>query len=357
MKVIIVLGVRPEIIKLSCIIRKLESRCELVIVHTGQNSNPVLNDIFFEELQIRKPDYFLGATGTFGQQIGVIFPKIEEIFIKEKPDRVLMLGDVNSGLCAIVAERMGIKVFHMEAGNRCGEKMAEEINRGIIDSVSTINLPYTNRSRDNLIREGYNMRRVFITGNPIYEVLKYYMPYIDESNVIERLGLLPKTYFLATFHRQECVDNPAKLQEIIKGLTLVGEFYKLPIIVSTHPRTKSKLTELVPNSYIQYLEAMGFFDFVNLEKNALCIISDSGTCCEEGTIMRVPTVVCRNAIERPEVIEVGSTVLSGINGQRIFDCTKSMVDNNFLNWDMPEGYIDNNVSEKVINHLLGEINV
>ncbi len=357
-KIITVLGTRPEIIRLSRILPKLDKMCNHVLIHTSQNYDKNLSDIFFKDLGLRLPDYYLGATGKMGEQIGTILKKTEEIFTKEKPDKVLILGDTNSGLCAIIAERMGIKIFHMEAGNRCYDKeVPEEINRRIIDGIASYNFPYTPGSRENLIKEGIDKTKIITSGNPIYEVLTHYKKQIDRSNILKQLKLKSKKFFLVSFHRAECVDNKEKLEEIIRALDIIASKYKLPIIVSVHPRTQNKLNKwnIIPNNAMEkFLAPMGFFDFVKLEKEALCIISDSGTVCEEGTILRTPTVICRNTTERPEVIEAGSGMLSGINTGNIWKCVDIMIKNK-TTWDMPEGYIDNNVSDKMIKYLLGRV--
>lgn len=358
MKILTILGTRPEIIRLSRIIPKLDKACNHIILHTGQNYDTRLSDIFFEDLKLRKPDYYLGAKGAMAGQIAIILKESEKIFIKEKPDKVLILGDTNSGLAGIIAERMGIPVYHMEAGNRCYDReVPEEINRNIIDHFSTYNFPYTPRSRENLIKEGLNRSRIITSGNPIYEVLTYYNFQIEDSNILDKLKLYGKEYFLTTFHRAECVDTKERLNKIITGLEMIADKYRTPIIASVHPRTRNKMSvwSLKPkNKLIKFLKPMRFFDFVNLEKNALCMISDSGTCCEEGTILRTPTVICRNSTERPETIEAGSAMLSGINADMILKCTDIML-NNSTNWTMPIGYIDGNVSDKIIKYLTGRL--
>lgn len=357
-KIITIFGTRPEIIRLSRIMSKLDKVCNHVMVHTGQNYDTRLSDIFFKDLNLRQPDYYLDAKGSMAEQIAIILKEIEKIFIKEKPDKVLILGDTNSGLAGIIAERMGISVYHMEAGNRCYDKeVPEEVNRNIIDHVSSYNFPYTPRSRENLIKEGINRNRIITSGNPIYEVLTYYNTEIDKSKILTTLNLESQKYFLSTFHRAECVDYKERLEQIIQGLVLVATKNSMPVIVSVHPRTKEKIKKLyqwtIPN-YIVLCEPFSFFDFVKLEKNANVIISDSGTCCEEGTILRVPTVICRNTTERPETIEAGSAILSGINSEQILNCTNIMK-NKSTKWTMPIGYIDDNVSDKMIKYLTGRL--
>ena len=358
MKIITILGTRPEIIRLSRIMPKLDEVCSHIIVHTGQNYDTKLSDIFFEDLQLRQPDYYLGAKGTTAEQIAIILKESEKIFIKEKPDKVLILGDTNSVMAGIIAERMGIPVYHMEAGNRCYDKeVPEEINRNIIDHVASYNFPYIPRSKENLITEGINRSKIIVSGNPIYEVLQHYSYQIESSDILKKLKLIKNAYFLTTFHRAECVDTKERLQEVVLGLDKIAKKYRCPIICSIHPRTRNKLNtwSITPkDKYIQFLEPIRFFDFINLEKNALAMISDSGTCCEEGTILRTPTIICRNSTERPETIEVGSAMLSGINAEMILKCTGIMT-NKSTDWDMPIGYIDNNVSDKMIKYLTGRL--
>lgn len=358
MKIITVLGCRPEIIRLSRIIPKLDKVCNHILVHTGQNYDPKLSDIFFKDLNLRQPNYYLGAKGSMGEQIAIILRESEKIFIKEQPAKVLILGDTNSGLSAIIAERMGIPVYHMEAGNRCYDKeVPEEVNRNLIDHIASFNFPYTPGSKGNLIKEGLDKTKIITSGNPINEVLTYYNYQIKYSEILTKLALKSKEYFLASFHRAECVDKPEKLAQILTGLEMIVYQYKMPIIVSVHPRTRQKLNNLnlkFIHKTIRFLEPLNFFDFVKLEKNALCMISDSGTVCEEGTILRTPTVICRDTTERPETIEVGSAILSGINDMNILNCTKLLVSSN-TNWDMPKGYMDLNVSNKMITYLIGRL--
>jgi UDP-N-acetylglucosamine 2-epimerase (non-hydrolysing) len=351
MRIITILGTRPEIIRLSKIIPKLDKNCEHILVHTGQNYDRKLFEIFFEELELRKPDYFLNCkANSFGEQISIILKEIESLFIKLKPDKVLILGDTNSGLSAIIAERMMIPVYHMEAGNRCYDlKVPEEKNRKIIDSISTVALPYTPNSRENLLIEGLPKERVIVTGNPIYEVLTFYEKKISSSKILETLSLVSKQFFLVTIHRAENVDVKERITQIFEGLELIANEYQLPIIFSTHPRTKNKLEIFqinIKNSKIKLMEPFGFFDFVWLEKNAKMVLTDSGTVQEECCIFHVPTVTIRDTTERPETVECGSNIISGINSSKILECTKVMLEGN-RNWDFPIGYIDDNVSVKV----------
>jgi len=352
-----ILGTRPEVIRLSRIIPKLDKLCEHVVVHTGQNYDTRLNDIFFSELGIRKPNYFLDVkTGDFGVQIGAMFQKLEVKLTTEKPNKVLILGDTNSGLCAIVCERLGIPVYHMEAGNRCFDKrVPEEINRKIIDSISSFNLPYTQLSKENLLKDGVHKSKIFVTGNPIYEVLEHYYEGIEKSKVLKTLGLKSKQYFLSTFHRAENVDDHLTLKQIVGGLSLVANQYKLPVICSVHPRTMDKIqkwTVHADDPNVRFCEPFGLFDFVKLEKNAKCIISDSGTVAEEACILGVPNIIIRNSTERPEVIECGSNILAGTSACNIFRCAKIMADME-PEWETPEGYGIRDVSDRVIKILLG----
>ena len=352
-----VVGTRPELIRLSRIIPKLDQVCQHILIHTGQNHNPLLKDIFFEELNIRQPNYYLNIDNQLPLwlRIGEMLNQVEKILIQEKPDKVLILGDTYSGLSAIVSERLQIPVYHCEAGNRSYSKeVPEEINRQIIDHISSYNLPYTQRSKQNLLLEGLPLRKIYVTGNPIKEVLDYYNEEIEQSNILEKLNLTPKKYFLSTFHRFENVDNPERLNEIIEGLNKITSYYHHPIIISTHPHTRNKLKDSFSNDYLKFLDPMGFFDFVKLEKNALCVLSDSGTVPEETTILRIPSIILRNETERPEILDVGSSILSGINRDKIFSCTEQVI-NSPTNWELPENYDKDNVSQTVINILMSKI--
>lgn len=353
-----ILGTRPEIIRLSLIIKKLdEYASQHVLVHTGQNFTPSLSEVFFQELNIRKPDYILANQQlSLGEQLSKMYKELEQLFLKEKPDKVLILGDTNSGLSAILAERMGISVIHMEAGNRCFDlEVPEEKNRRIIDAISSFNLPYTPQSKENLIKEGIPSNRIITSGNPINEVLKHYEPAIKKSSILEKLSLKENDYFLVTAHRAENVDHEDRLLEIMKGINMVAEFYQKRIICSIHPRTKSRIENislLEVHPLVEFHEPFGFFDFVNLEKNAFCVLTDSGTVQEECCLFYVPTVTIRKTTERPETIQCGSNMLSGIDANQILTCVHVMV-NQLKNWYYPEGYGDVNVSDKVIKVVLG----
>src|SRR5947209_6464435 len=291
MKIVTVLGTRPEIIRLSRIIAKLDTLCDQVIMHTGQNYDRNLNEIFFEQLGVRKPDYFLGARGTFGEQIGIILAESERILKQEKPDRFLVLGDTNSSLAAVVAKRLGIPVYHMEAGNRCfDDRVPEEVNRRIIDHSSDVLLPYTERSRANLLREGIAGERIFVTGNPIFEVITHYDSRIEESDILKTLKLEAGKYFLVTMHREENVDIEERLRSLFDALDQIQREYQAPVVCSVHPRTRKRMEKFntsVQNERIIFSEPFGFFDFISLERNAWCVLSDSGTVQEECCIFRV----------------------------------------------------------------------
>lgn len=357
MKIMTILGTRPEIIRLCLIIKKLDKFCDHVLVHTGQNYERKLNEIFFDELELRKPDHYLNAkASSFGEQVSIILREIEKLFVELKPDRILILGDTNSGLSAIIAERMMIPVFHMEAGNRCFDlKVPEEKNRRIIDSIASINMPYTKNSRENLVREGVQKERIVTSGNPIYEVLQHYDGQIEKSKILSDLGLKTQSYFLVTAHRAENVDDRERLQQLLDGLELVAAEYKLPVICSLHPRTKNKLEQFgmtIKNPNIKLMEPFGFFDFVKLEKNARLVLTDSGTVQEECCIFRVPAVTMRDTTERPETVECGSNIISGLSSKKILDCTRIMMQSP-CKWDFPEGYVDPNVSDKIVKILNG----
>ncbi len=358
MKIVTILGTRPEIIRLSLIIKKLDQLADQhVLIHTGQNFTPSLNDVFFQEFQLRKPDYILMKQQfSFGNQIAHLFSELEKILLHEKPDKVLVLGDTNSALSSIVTERLNIPVVHMEAGNRCFDlNVPEEKNRKVIDAISTFNLPYTKYSRENLIREGVPVNRIMVSGNPIYEVLTQFAEQIDNSRILEKLNVSKGKYMLVTAHRAENVDNHVHLKEILTGLNLVAEHFKMPIICSIHPRTKSRILEsstVQMNPFVQFHEPFGFFDFVKLEKHAFCALTDSGTVQEECCLFQVPTVTMRNSTERPETVECGSNCVSGVSATQILASVKVMT-NQKKQWSIPEGYGDLDVSDRVVKFILG----
>ncbi len=357
MKLMTFLGTRPEIIRLSVIIKVLDRFCKHVLVYTGQNYDENLSQVFFRELGVRQPDIDLGVqTSDFAEQVGQIITRAGEAMQKVKPDRVMILGDTNSGLAAIVAARRGIPVFHLEAGNRCyDDRVPEEINRRIIDHCSTVLMPYTNRSRDNLLREGIEHDRIFVIGNPIYEVLKTYSPEIEAGDVLGRLGLQPRKYFLVTMHRAENVDDPERLKSLLEGLHQVEAKFQHPILVSLHPRTRDKMSQYglaVRSELIHLLDPLGFSDFVTLERNARCVLTDSGTVQEECCIFRVPNVTIRDVTERPETVECGSNILAGAEPEMIVQAV-DLVLNSSCDWTPPPEYVVDHVSSTVAKIILG----
>jgi len=357
MKVVTVLGTRPEIIRLSRVIEKLDRLCENKLIHTGQNFDPNLSDIFFQQLRVRPPDYFLGVAGaTFGQQIGQMLAAVDKVLNDERPDALLILGDTNSGLCSFIAKRMAIPVFHMEAGNRCyDDRVPEEVNRRVIDHSSTILMPYTQRSKENLVREGIENHRIYVTGNPIKEVIDHYQNDIAASDIHARLGVEPGKFFLVTMHRAENVDIETRLRNLTEALIQVQQRYGYPVICSLHPRTKNKMQHFgigVDNTQVRFLDPLGFFDFVALERTAYCALSDSGTVQEECCIFHVPNVTLRDVTERPETIECGSNMLSGCEPAAVLRCLDTVL-SHAPDWNPPQEYLEEDVSSKVAKIVLG----
>lgn len=357
MKLLTFFGTRPEIIRLSRIIPLLDRLCEHTLVHTGQNYDPNLSDIFFRDLGLRPPNLHLGVRGgNFAEQLAQIFVRSEQILRQASPDRVLILGDTNSGMAAVIAARMGIPVYHLEAGNRCyDDRVPEEINRRIIDHSSTVLLPYTGRSKDNLVREGIAREKIFVVGNPIHEVLQANESGIAASGVHARLGLVPGEYFVVTLHRAENVDARERLESIVNGLRLVVETYRKPMVLSLHPRTADKVRAFsidFSSRYFQVIEPLGFFDFVSLERRALCVLTDSGTVQEECAILKVPNVTVRDVTERPETLECGSNLLTGAEPESILRAV-NMATQDGPAWNPPSEYLEPNVSRIVANIVLG----
>lgn len=352
MKIMTILGTRPEIIRLSRIMPKLDKECDHVIVHTGQNYDKTLNDIFFEDMGLRLPDVMINSKSeTLGGQLAKIFVGVEKALNEHKPDKVLILGDTNTSLCTVLVERLGYPVYHMEAGNRCFDlKVPEEKNRKIIDCVSSFNLPYTPGSRENLVREGIAKHRVFETGNPIWEVMQHYSGECSRSGVLKHLNVQGQKIVLVTAHRAENVDDEGRLFNILGALDEIARTTK--VIFSCHPRTRNRINNLhwEPRDNFKIIEPVGFFDFIKLEGWAECVITDSGTVQEECCLLRVPTVTIRDSTERPETVECGSNIVSGLNKDNILNCfkrAKSLP----TDWEIPKGYKDENVSDKVINFL------
>jgi UDP-N-acetylglucosamine 2-epimerase (non-hydrolysing) len=357
MKVMTVLGTRPEIIRLSRVIALLDAHTSHVLVHTGQNYDDRLNGLFFRELGVRQPDVLMNVRASgFGQQAGEILAGIEPVFLEHRPDRLLILGDTNSGLTAIVARRLGIPVFHMEAGNRCyDDRVPEEVNRRIIDHCSTVLMPYTQRSRENLLREGFEGHRVYVIGNPIHQVITRHEPAIAASGCLEQLGLEAKRFFLVTMHRAENVDREDKLRGIIAALSRLHERYGFPVICSFHPRTRAKAEQFgvdLQHEGVRFLEPLGFIDFIRLERAAFCILSDSGTVQEEACIFGVPNVTVREVTERPETIDCGSNVLSGCDPDDILRHV-GVVTTESTGWDPPAEYVAPLVAETVLRIVTG----
>ena len=348
-KILTILGTRPEIIRLSQIIPKLDQVSDHRVLHTGQNYDPNLTDIFFQELDIRLPDRVLDSRGSLAEQLCSTFVGVEQYLKEFDPDAVLVLGDTNSGLSAVICERLGYPVFHMEAGNRCYDLLVpEEKNRRIIDHVSTINLPYTELSRQNLLREGLSNQRVLVTGNPIREVIDAYSANIQRSDILSRMNIKPGQYVVATAHRAENVDNPERLASIVAALEHVAQQY--PVIFSCHPRTRQRLENYVPKN-VHMLEPLGFFDWARLERDSRLAITDSGTVQEEMCLFRKPTITIRATTERPETVSCGSNIVSGLDFDNIVMCYRQALQ--LGSWTVPEEYTRTNVSNTVINILLG----
>ena len=319
-----IVGTRPELIKMSRVIAEFDQHTKHILVHTGQNYDYELNQVFFEDLGIRKPDYFLGVAGeNAAQTIGQVIIKADEAMEKERPDAVMLYGDTNSCLAVISAKRRKIPVFHMEAGNRCfDQRVPEELNRKVLDHLSDINLVLTEHARRYLIAEGIRPETIIKTGSHMREVLDYYMPQIQKSDVLRRTGLETGKYFIVSAHREENVDTPANLLDLVETLNALAETYSCPVIVSTHPRTRKRLDALTTgelNPNIQFLKPFGFFDYVKLQMNALCVVSDSGTITEEASLLDLPAITIRNAHERPEGMDVGTVIMSGLKKERVLD--------------------------------------
>lgn len=354
-----VVGTRPELIRLSRVMARLDAHTKHVIVHTGQNYDYELNEIFFRDLRLRKPDHFLGIeTRSLGQAIGDLMRRTEEILLREKPDAMLILGDTNSALASIMARRMKIPIYHMEAGNRCFDfNVPEETNRRIVDHISDFNLVYTEHARRNLLREGLPARRIFLTGSPMGEVLDHYMKDIKKSTVLRRLRLKAGGYFVVSVHREENVDNARNLQSILAVLNSLGEEYDVPIVVSTHPRTQKRLDALTERRHarIAFLKPFGFHDYVHLQMHAFCTISDSGTISEEAAILSFPAVTVRNAMERPEAMDAGTIVLTGLDSETVLDAVRLVTaDRAALARARPPAEYDiRNTSDRVLKIILG----
>lgn len=360
LKIMTILGTRPEIIRLSCVMALLDKYVDHKIVHTGQNYDYELNEMFFKELNVRKPDYFLGAgPGSLGTVMGNILISIEKVLEKEKPDAVLILGDTNSSIAGIMARRMKIPVYHMEAGNRCFDlNVPEEINRRIIDHISDFNLVYTEHARRHLLSEGLPHRRIYLTGSPMKEVLLTHMDKIQSSKILDQLGLKKDGYFIVSIHREENVDNKENLLLLLRSLALVCKEYDLPVVVSTHPRTKNRLKSLSLaklHANIQFLKPFGFFDYNHLQMHTFCAISDSGTISEESSILSFPAITVRNAMERPEALDTGNIILTGLNPDTIIQAIKvaTAEKESLSKHSIPREYEVENVSQRVVKLIIG----
>jgi len=359
-KVMTIVGTRPEIIKLSRVVDELDRHTRHILVHTGQNYDFELNRVFFEQLGIREPDYFLNvASENLGKTIGNVIAGSFEVMTNEKPEALLILGDTNSCLAAISAKRLKIPVFHMEAGNRCfDERVPEEINRRIVDHICDINMTYTEHARRYLLREGIRPETVIKTGSPMKEVLGYYLPRIESSDCLEQMNLKPGGYFLVSAHREENVDDEIRFRDFLQSLNAISQKYERPIIVSTHPRTRKKLDQektAHPDQRIQFLKALGFFEYVKLEMNAFCVVSDSGTITEESSILNFPAVTIRESHERPEGMDEGTLIMCGLKAERILQSIDIVVSHHSKtdrSFKLINDYDTESVSKKVLRVIM-----
>ena len=361
LKVMVVFGTRPEIIRLSATIRALEQSVRTVTVHTGQNYDYELSEVFFNDLGLRKPDYFLNAAGeTASETIGKVIIEADRVIRQERPDALLLLGDTNSCIAALPARKNKVPVYHMEAGNRCFDfNVPEELNRRLVDHISDFNLVYTEHARRHLLSEGLPHRRIYLTGSPMNEVLQTYRAQIDASNVLAELDLEPRGYLLASFHREENVDNPANLRAIIEALNAVAERYDRPVVVSTHPRTRKRIDAaggaLPEAPRLRFLKPFGFHDYNKLQKEALCVLSDSGTISEEASLLSFPAVTIRNALERPEAMDTGSIIITGLDSEIIAAAVAQAVGDfeEGRSAPVPADYTIANTSQRVVRLILG----
>lgn len=359
-----IIGTRPEIIRLSRVMARLDEHTEHIIVHTGQNYDYELNEVFFEELMVRRPDYFMGSGGgSLGETLAKILISSENVLLEVKPDAVLILGDTNSAIAAIMARRMKIPIYHMEAGNRSFDRnVPEETNRKIVDHISDFNLVYTEHARRHLLTEGVQHRRIYLTGSPMREVLEHYREDINKSLVIDNLGLTEKKYFIVSIHREENVDNRERLLILMNVMNSLATRYDIPIIVSTHPRTRKRMEtlgniEIDPR--VKFMRPFGFFDYNRLQKGSFCAISDSGTIAEEASILEFPAITPRYAIERPEGLDVGCLVMTDLNCDTIINSVDAVIklsldyDRLGLKHPIPSDYCITNTSERVVKLILG----
>lgn len=364
MKLMTIVGTRPEIIKLCRVIHELDEHTEHILVHSGQNYDYELNEIFFQQLEIRKPDFFLNAAGeTIAQTVGHVITKADEVFVATQPDAILILGDTNSCLAAYPAKRRKIPIFHMEAGNRCfDQRVPEEINRKIIDHISDINLPYTEHARRYLISEGLKPETIIKIGSPMKEVLAYYHTQIEASDALKKLNLKQEGYFVVSAHREENIDSEKNFRDFVDALKAIAERHDLPIIVSTHPRTRKRMEclNLVDFDHrIQFLKPLGFFDYLKLQMNAYCTVSDSGTITEESSILNFPAVMIRQAHERPEGMDEGTLIMCGLRPERVLEAiavVRSHLAEGTSPFHIVHDYDVENVSKKVLRIILSYTN-
>jgi UDP-N-acetylglucosamine 2-epimerase (non-hydrolysing) len=355
LKVVTIVGTRPEIIRLSRLIPKLDEFTDHFLVHTGQNYDPNLNDVFFRDLSLRKPDRFLNVeASSLGSVLGETLRKVEQVFLELQPDAVMVLGDTNSAIAAVIAERMRIPVYHMEAGNRSFDSnVPEELNRRMVDHVSTFNLPYNDYSMRNLLNEGIHPRFVHKTGSPMLEVFRYYKAKIEASSILSDLGLSPRGYFLVSIHRQENVDFPDRLERVLRALASIRDEWGLPIIVSTHPRTRKRLETIVAVNLegIIFHEPFGYLDYNQLQLQSICVISDSGTISEESAIMGFPAVTLRDSMERPEALAAGTVSISSLHSSQLLNQIQ-LAQSRDNSIELPQGYEQEEFSNNVLNFLL-----
>lgn len=363
LKVMTIVGTRPELIKMSRVIAEFDQHTKHVLVHTGQNYDYELNQLFFEDLGIRKPDYFLEAVGeNAAQTIARVIEKSDVVMEKELPDAVMLYGDTNSCLAVIAAKRRKIPVFHMEAGNRCfDQRVPEELNRKVLDHLSDINLVLTEHARRYLIAEGVRPETIIKSGSHMREVLDHYMPKIEQSDIVQRMGLEANKFFIVSAHREENVDTPDNLRDMVETLNALADQYAYPVIVSTHPRTRKRLDSLdigQLNPLIQFLKPFGFCDYVKLQMESLCVVSDSGTITEEASLLNLPAITIRNAHERPEGMDVGTLIMSGLKKERVLDAVKVILAQHNKNGRVTaaiEDYEANGVSKKILRIVLSYV--
>lgn len=364
LKVMTILGTRPEIIRLARVMARLDEYTDQVIVHTGQNYDYELNEIFFEDLGVRRPDHFLGTGGgSLGETLGKILTESEKVLKQERPDAVLVLGDTNSAIAAIMARRLKVPIYHMEAGNRSFDRnVPEETNRKIVDHIADFNLVYTEHARRHLLSEGIQHRRIYLTGSPMREVLERYRPRIEASDVLARLDIKPRGYFIVSLHREENVDNSQRLSALVSALNTLAERHDMPIIVSTHPRTYKRLNAVSTEAIdprIRYMKPFGFHDYNHLQMKAFCAISDSGTIAEEASILGFPAITPRDAIERPEGLDTGCLIMTGLDRDTILSGVEAVTRmfaqrrDAGLPHPVPADYEITNTSERVVGLILG----